>query len=76
MCAGHDAKDSTSIDKDVPDYTATLNNDLKGLRIGIPKQYFGEGLDADVATVIQQSLKELEKLGAMLVEVDLPNTVA
>ena len=74
VMAGHDAKDSTSIDKDVPDYTATLNNDLKGLRIGIPKQYFGEGLDADVATVIQQSLKELEKLGAMLVEVDLPNT--
>ena len=74
VMAGHDAKDSTSIDKDVPDYTATLNNDLKGLRIGIPKQYFGEGLDADVATVIQQSLKELEKLGAILVEVDLPNT--
>ena len=74
VMAGHDAKDSTSIDKDVPDYTATLNNDLKGLRIGIPKQYFGEGLDADVATVIQQSLKELEKLGAMLVDVDLPNT--
>ena len=71
VMAGHDAKDSTSIDKDVPDYTATLNNDLKGLRIGIPKQYFGEGLDADVATVIQQSLKELEKLGAILVEVDL-----
>ena len=74
VMAGHDAKDSTSIDKDVPDYTATLNNDLKGLRIGIPKQYFGEGLDADVATVIQKSLKELEKLGAILVEVDLPNT--
>jgi len=74
VMAGHDAKDSTSIDKDVPDYTVTLNNDLKGLRIGIPKQYFGEGLDADVATVIQQSLKELEKLGAILVEVDLPNT--
>ena len=74
VMAGHDAKDSTSIDKDVPDYTATLNNDLKGLRIGIPKQYFGEGLDADVATVIQQSLKELEKLGAILVDVDLPNT--
>ena len=74
VMAGHDAKDSTSIPKDVPDYTATLNNDLKGLRIGIPKQYFGDGLDADVATVIQQSLKELEKLGAILVEVDLPNT--
>jgi aspartyl-tRNA(Asn)/glutamyl-tRNA(Gln) amidotransferase subunit A len=74
VMAGHDEKDSTSINKDVPDYTAALNNDLTGLRIGIPKQYFGEGLDADVAAVIQQSLKELEKLGAILVDIDLPNT--
>ena len=74
VMAGHDEKDSTSINKDVPDYTATLNNDIKGLRIGIPKQYFGEGLDADVAAVIQQSLQELEKLGAILVDIDLPNT--
>lgn len=74
VMAGYDEKDSTCINQSVPDYTATLNNDIKGLRIGIPKQYFGEGLDADVAAVVQQSLKELEKLGAILVEVDLPNT--
>ena len=74
VMAGYDDKDSTCINTSVPDYSANLNNDIKGLRIGIPKQYFGEGLDADVAAVIQQSLKELEKLGAILVDIDLPNT--
>ena len=74
VMAGYDEKDSTCINQSVPDYTATLNNDIKGLRIGIPKQYFGEGLDADVSAVVQQSLKELEKLGAILVDIDLPNT--
>ena len=74
VMAGYDDKDSTCINTSVPDYSASLNNDIKGLRIGIPKQYFGEGLDADVAAVIQQSLKELEKLGAILVDIDLPNT--
>ncbi|MDO8418145.1 MAG: Asp-tRNA(Asn)/Glu-tRNA(Gln) amidotransferase subunit GatA [Agitococcus sp.] len=74
VMAGYDEKDSTCINTSVPDYSASLNNDIKGLRIGIPKQYFGEGLDADVAAVIQQSLKELEKLGAILVDIDLPNT--
>ena len=49
VMAGYDDKDSTCINTSVPDYSANLNNDIKGLRIGIPKQYFGEGLDADVA---------------------------
>ena len=74
VMSGHDAKDSTSINTAVPDYTATLNNDLKGLRIGIPKQYFGEGLDGQVEQVVRDALKELEKLGAILVDIDLPNT--
>lgn len=74
VMSGHDAKDSTSIAYDVPDYTATLNNDISGLRIGLPKQYFGEGLDAGVATVIENAIAELKKLGATVVEIDLPTS--
>lgn len=74
VMSGHDAKDSTSIAYDVPDYTATLNNDIRGLRIGLPKQYFGEGLDAGVATVIENAIAELKKLGATVVEIDLPTS--
>ena len=74
VMAGHDDKDSTSINTEVPDYTASLNNSLQGLRIGLPKQYFGEGLDADVEQVVRDALKELEKQGAILVDIDLPNT--
>jgi aspartyl-tRNA(Asn)/glutamyl-tRNA(Gln) amidotransferase subunit A len=72
--AGHDDKDSTSINTEVPDYTANLNNSLQGLRIGLPKQYFGEGLDGQVEQVVRDALKELEKQGAILVDIDLPNT--
>ncbi|MDZ4298419.1 MAG: Asp-tRNA(Asn)/Glu-tRNA(Gln) amidotransferase subunit GatA, partial [Moraxellaceae bacterium] len=74
VMAGHDEKDSTSIDYPVPDYSATLNDSLQGLRIGLPKQFFGEGLNADTAALIQAAIKELEKLGATTVEVDLPNS--
>lgn len=72
--AGFDTKDSTSIDRDVPDYSGALGNDLQGLKIGLPKEYFGEGLDSDVANVIQQSIDEYKKLGAEIVEISLPNT--
>jgi len=72
--AGFDPKDSTSIEKDVPDYTASLNNDIKGLKIGLPKEYFGEGLDADVAAKIEQAIEEYKKLGAEIVEISLPNS--
>lgn len=74
VMSGHDAKDSTSIVHDVPDYTAALNNDIKGLRIGLPKQYFGEGLDSGVAKVIEAAIDELKKLGATVVEIDLPTS--
>ncbi len=74
VMSGHDARDSTSVVHDVPDYTATLNNDIKGLRIGLPKQYFGEGLDAGVAKVIEAAIAELKKLGATVVEIDLPTS--
>lgn len=76
--AGHDAKDSTSVEKEVDDYVANLNaTSVKGLRIGIPKQYFNvQGLDADVKARVEESLKKLEDLGATLVEVDLNMTEA
>lgn len=71
--AGFDAKDSTSVDEPVPDYSATLNDSLKGLRIGLPKEYFSAGLDPRIAELIQASVKELEKLGAVVKEISLPN---
>ncbi|MHA6197120.1 Asp-tRNA(Asn)/Glu-tRNA(Gln) amidotransferase subunit GatA [Pseudomonas wadenswilerensis] len=71
--AGFDPKDSTSIDEPVPDYSASLNTSLKGLRIGLPKEYFGAGLDPRIAELIQASVKELEKLGAVIKEISLPN---
>ncbi|HCO08430.1 MAG TPA: Asp-tRNA(Asn)/Glu-tRNA(Gln) amidotransferase subunit GatA [Acinetobacter ursingii] len=76
VIAGHDAKDSTSVEKDVDDYVANLNaTSLKGLRIGIPKQYFNvAGLDADVKARVEESLKKLEDMGAILVEIDLSMT--
>jgi aspartyl-tRNA(Asn)/glutamyl-tRNA(Gln) amidotransferase subunit A len=74
VMSGHDAKDSTSIVHEVPDYTANLNEDIKGLRIGLPKQYFGEGLDSGVAKVIENAIDELKKLGAVVVEIDLPTS--
>ena len=72
--AGFDDKDSTSVNKDVPDYTENLNNSIKGLKIGIPKEYFSEGLDDGVAKVILQSIKEFESMGAIVEEVSLPNS--
>jgi aspartyl-tRNA(Asn)/glutamyl-tRNA(Gln) amidotransferase subunit A len=71
--AGFDPKDSTSIDEPVPDYSASLNGSLQGLRIGIPKEYFGAGLDPRIAELVLESVKELEKLGAVVKEVSLPN---
>ncbi|HRM15534.1 MAG TPA: Asp-tRNA(Asn)/Glu-tRNA(Gln) amidotransferase subunit GatA [Acinetobacter parvus] len=78
VIAGHDAKDSTSINKEVDDYVAKLNGTaVKGLRIGIPKQYFNvAGLDADVKARVEESLKKLEEMGATLVEIDLNMTEA
>ena len=78
VIAGHDSKDSTSVNKDVDDYVAKLNGTaVKGLRIGIPKQYFNvAGLDAEVKARVEESLKKLEDMGATLVEIDLNMTEA
>ncbi len=72
--SGFDAKDSTCLDREVPDYCASLNNDLRGLKIGVPKEYFGEGLNAQTAERVQAALREYEKLGATLVEISLPHS--
>ena len=74
VMAGFDPRDSTSTDIEVPDYTATLNDSLEGLRIGLPKEFFGEGLEADVEKCVQDAIREYEKLGAKVVEISLPNT--
>ncbi len=72
--AGFDERDSTCMDKAVPDYTADLNNSLEGLKIGLPKEYFAEGLDSEMASAIDAAIKEYEKLGATIKEISLPNT--
>jgi aspartyl-tRNA(Asn)/glutamyl-tRNA(Gln) amidotransferase subunit A len=72
--AGFDARDSTSVDEPVPDYTKSLNDDIKGLRIGLPKEYFSEGLSPEVAQVVQAAIGEYKKLGAQIVEISLPNS--
>ncbi|MBA2655273.1 MAG: Asp-tRNA(Asn)/Glu-tRNA(Gln) amidotransferase subunit GatA [Gammaproteobacteria bacterium] len=73
VMAGHDEKDSTCIDQPTPDYTKTLNDSLEGLKIGLPKEYFREGLDPQVEAIVQNVIKEYEKLGATVKEISLPN---
>lgn len=73
--AGFDPKDSTSIDKPVPNYSELLAQSIKGLKIGLPKEFFGEGLNAKTAAIVQDAIKVLEKLGATCVEISLPNSV-
>jgi len=72
--AGFDEKDSTSALREVPDYTKNLRDSIKGLKIGIPNEFFSEGLDNGVAKVITESMKEFEAMGAKLQEISLPNS--
>lgn len=72
--AGHDNMDSTSANVDIPDYTSFIGRDIKGLRIGLPKQFFAEGADADVRASVDTAVMQLESLGAETVEVDLPHS--
>lgn len=71
--AGFDEKDSTSSETPNDDYLANINAPLIGLKIGLPKEYFGDGLDSKVADVIMTAVKEFEKLGATIKEISLPN---
>lgn len=72
--AGHDPLDSTSLDVAVPDYCADLNAGVKGLKIGLPREYFIEGLDTDVHQALQEAIAVYRNLGAEIVEVSLPHT--
>jgi aspartyl-tRNA(Asn)/glutamyl-tRNA(Gln) amidotransferase subunit A len=74
VIAGHDHRDSTSVDRPVPAYTQTLNDSVKGLRVGVPREFFGEGLDPEVGAAVRRALAEYEKLGATLVDVSLPHS--
>ncbi|GAC1316607.1 MAG: Asp-tRNA(Asn)/Glu-tRNA(Gln) amidotransferase subunit GatA [Collimonas sp.] len=71
---GFDPRDSTSLERKKEDFSASLNQDLKGLRIGIPREYFSSGLSADVEQAVRAALQEYEKLGATLVDISLPKT--
>lgn len=74
IIAGRDEMDSTSLDVQVPDFTKALVKDVKGLKIGLPKEYFVKGMDPEVEAAVKNGVKELEKLGAEVVEISLPNT--
>ncbi|OOZ37786.1 Asp-tRNA(Asn)/Glu-tRNA(Gln) amidotransferase subunit GatA [Solemya velesiana gill symbiont] len=74
VMAGFDQRDSTSAQEPVPDYAASLNDDLQGLIIGLPKEYFDEGLDSGVAASVEAAINEYRQLGAEVVEISLPNT--
>lgn len=72
--SGFDAKDSTSSEREVPDFTAQLTGDVKGLKIAVPKEYFGAGIDPKVASTVKAAIAQLESLGATVDEVSLPHT--
>jgi aspartyl-tRNA(Asn)/glutamyl-tRNA(Gln) amidotransferase subunit A len=72
--AGHDPQDSTSLNEPVPDYTKNLGRDLKGMRLGLPKEYMIEGIDPQVKSAVDAAIKQLQSLGAEIVDVSLPHT--
>ena len=72
--AGFDPLDSTSVDREVPDYTATLGDSIKGLKIGLPKEYFAEGLDEGVRAQVNAAVEQFKALGAEVREISLPNS--
>ena len=74
VMAGFDERDSTSLNREKEDYARDLNKPLQGLRVGLPKEFFAEGLDVNVGKVIESAIDEYKKLGAEIVEISLPNT--
>lgn len=72
--SGFDPRDSTSAEQAVPDYGAALGQGIEGLKIGLPQEYFADGLDAGIGAVIENAIEELQKLGAVIVDISLPNT--
>ena len=74
VMAGFDDRDSTSLETEIPDYSAALGSPVEGLRIGLPREYFDQGLDADVRAVIEAALDQYRDMGAELVDIELPNS--
>lgn len=74
VISGHDPLDSTSVVREVPDYTASLSKGLGGVRIGVPREYFSEGLDGEVRAIVEQALSALKGLGAEVIDISLPHT--
>lgn len=74
VIAGHDPKDSTSVNQAVPDYTSFLTTDIKGLKIAYPREYFQQGVDSEIRQVVKNALKHYEQLGAIVEEVSLPHS--
>jgi aspartyl-tRNA(Asn)/glutamyl-tRNA(Gln) amidotransferase subunit A len=74
VISGHDPLDSTSAPLSVPDFTGVLGKDIKGMKVGIPREYFIEGMDKDVEGSVKDAIKKLETLGAIPVEISLPHT--
>jgi len=72
--AGHDPQDSTALNEPVPDYAAKLGQDLRGVRLGLPKEYLIEGIDSQVKTAIDAAVEQMSSLGAEIIEVSLPTT--
>ncbi|MGB9662053.1 MAG: Asp-tRNA(Asn)/Glu-tRNA(Gln) amidotransferase subunit GatA [Moorellaceae bacterium] len=72
--AGHDPADSTSADLPVPDYLAALRPEIKGLKVGVPREYFGSGMEPEVAAVVRRAIDRLADLGALCEEISLPHT--
>ena len=73
VMSGHDPKDSTSIQREKENYLTDINSPIKGLKIGVPKEFFSEGLDPEVEKIIERGISEYKKLGAEIVEISLPN---
>ncbi|MCB8945163.1 MAG: Asp-tRNA(Asn)/Glu-tRNA(Gln) amidotransferase subunit GatA [Ardenticatenaceae bacterium] len=74
VTAGYDERDSTSLNAPVPNYEAALTGDIQGLKVGVPAEYFIEGIEAEVETAVRQAIAKLEELGAEIVPISLPHT--
>jgi len=74
VICGHDNMDATSADREYPDFAALLNSDVKGLKIGVPEEYYGAGVDNSVKETVMNAVRELEKQGAQIINISLPST--
>jgi aspartyl-tRNA(Asn)/glutamyl-tRNA(Gln) amidotransferase subunit A len=74
VISGYDPKDSTSVRMEAPEYTKSLVDDVRGMRVGVPREYFGEGLDPEVRSIVENGIEILRKGGAEIVDISLPHT--